>query len=174
MIAFAAGCSSGGSGSASSTTSTSPASSSTTKVPVSTTVVSTHCTSTQLKVMLDQVDAGAGQVYVPIEFVNASTKSCEMRGFPGVSLLDQNNKQIGQPATREGAEGSTVTLAPNGTASALLHSANDIGGNGNCTPKASAVRVYPPDNTEAINVPSEFVACGGMSISTVVSGISGR
>jgi len=97
-----------------------------------------------------------------------------MRGFPGVSLLDQNDNQIGQPATREGAEGSVVSLAPNGSASALLHTSNGIGGSGTCTPRASAIRVYPPDNTEAIMVPSEFVACGGMSISTAVSGISGR
>ena len=124
--------------------------------------------------MLGQADAGAGQVYVPIVFVNNSSVSCEMRGFPGVSLLDQNDNQIGQPATREGAEGSGVSLAPNGSASALLHTSNGIGGSGTCTPRASAIRVYPPDNTEAIMVPSEFVACGGMSISTAVSGISGR
>jgi len=127
-----------------------------------------------LKVSLGQADAGAGQVYVPIEFVNTASKSCEMRGFPGVSLLDQNDNQIGQPATREGAEGSVVSLAPNGSASALMHTSNGIGGSGTCTPRASAIRVYPPDNTEAIIVPSELVACGGMSISTVISGISGR
>ena len=119
-------------------------------------------------------DAGAGQVYVPIEFINTSSEPCELRGFPGVSLLDQNNNQIGPPATREGAEGSVVSLAPNGSASALLHTSNGIGGSGTCTQRASALRVYPPDNTEAIIVPSAFVACGGMSISTVVSGISGR
>ena len=117
--------------------------------------------------MLGQADAGAGQLYVPIVFVNTSSNACEMRGFPGVSLLDQNSNQIGQPATREGAEGSVVT-------SALLHTSNGIGGSGTCTPRASAIRVYPPDNTEAIIVPGEFVACGGMSISTVISGISGR
>ena len=124
--------------------------------------------------MLGQADAGAGQIYAPIVFVNTSSVPCDMRGFPGVSLLDQNDNQIGQPATREGAEGSVVSLAPNGSASALLHTSNGIGGSGTCTPRASAIRVYPPDNTEAIIVPGEFVACGGMSISTVISGISGR
>ena len=124
--------------------------------------------------MLGQTDAGAGQIYAPVVFVNTSSVPCDMRGFPGVSLLDQNDNQIGQPATREGAEGSAVSLAPNGSASALLHTSNGIGGSGTCTPRASAIRVYPPDNTEAIIVPSEFVACGGMSISTVVSGVSGR
>ena len=174
LIALAAGCTSGGSESGTTTTSAAPSSSSTTKAPTPTTVASTQCTSSQLALSLAQADSGAGQIYVPIVFTNTGSKPCELRGFPGVSLLDANDNQIGQPATRDGAEGSTVTLAPNGTAEALLHTSNGIGGSATCTPPAAALRVYPPDNTEALIIRSTFVACGGFSVGTVVTGSTNR
>lgn len=174
LIIVTTGCSSGGSGSSSSTSSSAPSTTTTTKAPTPTTISSTHCSSSQLQASLGSPDAGAGQLYVPIVFVNTGTKACELRGFPGVSLLDQNNVQIGQPATREGAEGQTVTLAPNGTASAVLHTTNATGGAGNCTPTSTSVRIYPPDNTEAITIRAEFTACGGFSVATVVAGATGH
>jgi hypothetical protein len=173
VVALAAGCGSGSSNTGTSTT-TKASNSTTTKAVTPTTVATAHCTSSQLELSLGQADAGAGQVYVPIIFTNTGSKPCEMRGFPGVSLLDQNNSQIGQPATRDGAEGSTVTLAANGTADALLHTSNGIGGSATCTPASTSIRVYPPDNTEALIIRSAFVACGAMSIGTVVTGATGR
>jgi hypothetical protein len=126
------------------------------------------CTTAQLQASLGQVEAGAGQIYVPIIFTNTGAKPCELRGFPGVSLLGPDGVQIGQPATRDGAEGSTVVLAPNGSASSVLRTANSTGGTANCSPTASAIRIYPPDNTNALIIRTSFTACGGMSITTVV------
>lgn len=173
LAAGGVACSSGGSGSDATTTSSS-APTSTTIARSSTTVASNRCSAAQLRLSLGQPDAGAGQLYQPIVFVNTSTKSCELRGFPGVSLLDQTGAQIGQPATREGAEGATVTLAANGTASAVLHTANGIAGDTPCAPASESIRVYPPDSTEAITIRGQFTACGGFSVSTMVAGPNGR
>ena len=56
---------------------------------------------------------------------NTSTTTCEVRGFPGVSLLDGSGNQIGEPATREGNEGAAVVLKPGESASATLHTTNE-------------------------------------------------
>lgn len=168
------GCGSSGSGSSASTSTTAAGSSTTKPAAPSTTISPTLCTTTQLQASLGQTEAAAGQIYVPIVFVNTGTKPCELRGFPGVSLLGPDGTQIGQPATRNGAEGPSVTLAPNGTASALLRTANSTGGTSNCTTAASSIRVYPPDNTGAILISSTLSACSGMSIGTVVAGPTGN
>ena len=174
ILMLLAGC--GSSGSSSTSTSSTTAGSSSTTTPSSSTsaLAPALCATEQLQVKLGQVDAGAGQIYVPIVFTNTGAKPCELRGFPGVSLLGPGDAQIGQPATRDGAEGSTVILAPNGSASSLLRTANSTGGTANCSPTASAIRIYPPDNTNALIIRTSFTACGGMSITTIVSGISGN
>lgn len=173
VLLLLTGCGSSGSGSASTSTTAAGSSSTTTPSPSTTTVAAVLCTSSQLQVSLGQVDAGAGQIYLPIVFTNTGAKPCELRGFPGVSLLGPGDAQIGQPATRDGTEGSTVTLAPNGSASSVLRTANSTGGTATCTPAASAIRIYPPDNTNALIIRTSFTACGGMSITTIVPGITG-
>lgn len=168
------GCGSSGSESSASTSTTAAGSSTTKPAAPTTTLSPTLCATAQLQASLGQTEAAAGQIYVPIVFVNTGTKPCELRGFPGVSLLGPDGTQIGQPATRNGAEGASVTLASNGTASALLRTANSTGGTSNCTAAASTIRVYPPDNTGALFISSTFSACGGMSIGTVVAGPTGN
>ncbi len=168
------GCASSGSSSTSTTSTTAGGSSTTTPSSATSAVAVSLCATAQLQVSLGQVDAGAGQIYVPIVFTNTGAKPCQLRGFPGVSLLGPDDAQIGQPATRDGAEGSTVLLAPNGSASSVLRTANSTGGTANCSPTASAIRIYPPDNANALIIRNSFTACGGMSITTIVSGISGN
>ena len=168
VILLLTGCASSGSGSSSTSSTTASGSSTTSPTSPTTSVAATLCTTAQLQASLGQVEAGAGQIYVPIIFTNTGAKPCELRGFPGVSLLGPDGVQIGQPATRDGAEGSTVVLAPNGSASSVLRTANSTGGTANCSPTASAIRIYPPDNTNALIIRTSFTACGGMSITTVV------
>jgi Protein of unknown function (DUF4232) len=171
--ALCAGCGSSSSNSSSSS-STSTAAPTTTKASSTTTVAATTCTTAHLQASIGQSDAGAGQLYAPIVFVNTDTTPCVMRGFPGVSILDQAGNQIGQPATREGSEGSAVTITPGGSASAILHTANgDLSGQA-CTPASASIRIYPPDNTVAMVIGASFSACGGFSVGTVVAGATGR
>lgn len=168
----AAACSSGSDDSSStSTTSTTTSSSST--ASTSTTKPSNHCASANLTASLGETQGGAGQRYTALILTNTGTKACELRGFPGVSLLDASGTMIGQPASREGAEGTTVNLGPGGSASAALHTTAEGMGPA-CTPTSTKIRVYPPDNTQAIDFAAAYTACGGFQVSTMVAGTAGR
>lgn len=153
-----------------STTSSSSASTSTTK---GSSTSSTHCATDQLKGSIGESQSGAGQRYTALVLTNTGSKACELRGFPGVSLLDSSARQIGQPATREGSEGATVTLAPGGSASATLHtSAAGLGPS--CEPVSAQIKVFPPDNTAALTIAAQYTACGGFRVSTLVPGTAGN
>lgn len=169
-----AACGGGSSASDESTTTSSIAtttSSSPTTVAPSTTPDS-RCRSANLRGSLGQTDAGAGQRYTVLVLTNTGTVACDLRGFPGVSLLDASGTQLGQPAGREGAEGPKVTLAPGGTASATLHTSSP--GTGTCTPSSAKLRVFPPDDTTSLDITTQYSACATFSVTTLVAGDGGR
>jgi hypothetical protein len=164
---------SGDTSTSSSTTSTTRASTTTTGAGTGTTAAPTpSCTATQLEGELGPTNAGAGQVYAPLILRNTSSTSCEVRGFPGVSLLDASGTQIGEPATREGAEGGTVLLQPGGVASATLHTTNE-GIGGACDPVSTQMKVFPPGQTASIDFSAAYTACGGFTVTSLVPGDTG-
>jgi len=127
----------------------------------------------QLKGSVGETQSGAGQRYTALILTNTSTKACDMRGFPGVSLLDSSSKQIGQPASREGTEGPTLTLQPGASASASLHTSTS-GMGAACDPTSMQIKVYPPDNTASLTIAATYTACGGFKVSTLVGGTTGN
>lgn len=159
--------------SSSSSTTAANASTTTTAATTSTTKSSNHCSTEQLKGSLGETQSGAGQRYTVLILTNTGTKTCELRGFPGVSLLDAAGKQLGAPASREGNEGPTVTIAPGASASATLHTSAQGTGSA-CEPTSTQLRVYPPDNTAALTFAAAYSACGGFRVSTLVSGTAGN
>ncbi|MDN6795501.1 MAG: DUF4232 domain-containing protein [Propionibacterium sp.] len=103
---------------------------------------------------------------------NTGTETCTLTGYPGVSFVgDDNGTQLGASAGREGEDPArTVTLEPGGAA----HSALRIVNVGNfdasaCSPtQADGLRVYPPDQTEAIFVrTSDYTACADPDTSII-------
>jgi hypothetical protein len=115
----------------------------------------TQCPTSALRVTVNKTkgSGAAGTSYVPIDFTNVSSHSCEMFGFPGVSFVTAaGGSQIGTPASRQATFGSeTVTLASGGTAHAWL----GIADAGNfpasaCQPvTAHWMKLYPPDQFAA-------------------------
>ena len=95
-----------------------------------------------------------------------------MRGFPGVSLLDAGAKQLGQPASREGAEGVVVSIAPGQSASFTLHTSAE-GMGAACEPASTQIKVFPPDNTTPLFIQTAYSACGGFRVTTLVAGSDG-
>lgn len=177
VVLGAVGCGSGSGGAGGSTASSSSTittASTTTSVPTTNaSVSSTHCPTEQLRGALGDSQSGAGQRYTALVLTNTGTRTCDLRGFPGVSLVDQNGTQIGTPAAREGSEGPTITLAPGASASATLHtSAAGLGAP--CDPASAQIRVYPPDNTAPLTIASSYTACGGLRVSTLVAGTAGN
>jgi hypothetical protein len=136
-------------------------------------VSSTQCSSSALSASVGVSQAGAGQRYTALVLTNTGSKTCDLKGFPGVSLLDSSANQIGEPAGREGAEGSLVTLDPGGSASTTLHtSAPGLGPT--CEPASTQIKIYPPDNTVAIVIPAVYTSCGGFHVTSLVPGTGGN
>ena len=167
LVLGAAACN-GGKKDANSSTSTSTTSSTVATTTTRATTADAHCATTQLKASLGQPDSGAGQVRTALTLTHTGSAACDLRGFPGVSLLDGSGKQMGQPAGREGSEGATVVLKAGGSATATLHTNSGIAGN--CTGPSVALRIYPPDNTQAIDLPTQYTACGTFMVTTLVAG----
>lgn len=123
-----------------------------------------ECKAASLKLSIGSGDAAAGHFYVPIVFTNTGSTPCLMRGFPGVSYVTgDNGAQVGQPATRTGSIGSSVTLAPNAVASSVV-TVTDISVFDASACKPTSVRgfrVYAPDDTASLFVARSGSGCAG-------------
>jgi ABC-type transport system substrate-binding protein len=180
LLVLGAACSSDSDDSSSTTTSAPATTSSTTATSTtttggggsSTTAGTPSCSTSELAAELGPSNAGAGQVYQPLILRNTGSSTCVVIGFPGVSLLDGSGVQIGQPATREGNEGSAVVLQPGGVASAMLHTTNE-GIGPSCDPTSTQMKVFPPDQTAELTFAAEYTACGGFTVTTLVAGDQG-
>lgn len=117
--------------------------------------VSSACTTKELTAKLTQgAGGGAGSSYPYLVLTNSGSRTCTLRGYPGVSLR-HGDTQIGAAAERDRTVGaSTITLQPGQSA----HSALRIVNAGNfdssaCTPTdADTMLIYPPDQKESISI----------------------
>jgi Protein of unknown function (DUF4232) len=104
--------------------------------------------------------AAAGSTYYPLEFTNTSNRRCRLSGFPGVSAVAGH--QLGSPAERNGARPTyKVTLLPGATAHTVVQIV-DVGNfpSSKCKPaEAGVLRVYPPGQFAATDIPFSFQAC---------------
>jgi hypothetical protein len=172
--AAVAGCASSGSssqpGTSGSTAAASPAGQGTTPGSSNTPAVATPstssapaCPTSSLRVKPGVGQGYAGGVYVVIDFTNTGASSCTLFGYPGVSLVKgPPYTQIGLAAKRSTTTPKTlVTLAPGATANALLQIVDALNyPSANCGPtKATALKIYPPNQTEPVYLPNTSSGC---------------
>jgi Protein of unknown function (DUF4232) len=136
---------------------------------------SANCATSGLVVWLNVPPGNdyAGGAYYYLEFTNLSGHACTLRGYPGVSAVSLNGRQLGSPAGWGSLKASTVRLASGATATADLQIA-DPGGYGNrcllpppwqqpwrhgTLPTAAGLRVYPPNQTASTVIPYPLRAC---------------
>jgi hypothetical protein len=130
------------------------------------------CTAGQLSVALGGGDAGAGNLYRYLVVTNTGTAACQVDGFPGLSLLDANGKQIGQPATRRPLAHSPVVLRPGASASDTIHTANQ---QGTCETPSTRLRIYPPGSRQSLTFPGSITICDGLfEITPFIAGRTGN
>ncbi|OLT04964.1 hypothetical protein BJF90_21230 [Pseudonocardia sp. CNS-004] len=101
-------------------------------------------------------------MYRPLIFTNTGSRTCELRGFPGVSYVaGDDGHQVGPAAAMSGERGGQVPIAPGGTAQAQLQLANVQNYETDaCHPvPVRGLRVYPPGDTAALFVPVEGTGC---------------
>jgi len=114
-----------------------------------------------LTLSLGRPGAAAGSVFYPLRFTNASPRSCTLYGWPGVSFIWRNGRQAGRAAIRDGGDPSAVTIAPGGTAHAVLQAADALAYPiAWCIPAVVfRLKVYPPASRTALLVPLTTVTC---------------
>jgi Protein of unknown function (DUF4232) len=123
------------------------------------------CPTSSLKVKQGVAQGYAGGVYEVIDFTNTSGSPCTLYGYPGVSLVSgPPYTQIGLPAKRGAASTPVkqVTLAPGATANAQLQIVDALNyPPASCGPtKATALKIYPPNQTVPVYLPSTSTGCG--------------
>ncbi len=104
----------------------------------------------------------AGSVYRSLVFTNAGTRTCGMRGFPGVSYVaGDDGHQLGPAAQMSGERGVEVTIPPGGRATAELQLAQVRNFDAAvCRPTpVRGLRVYPPGETAALFVVAAGTGC---------------
>ena len=121
------------------------------------------CPTSSLQVKQGVAQGYAGGVYVVIDFTNSSGSTCKLYGYPGVSLVSgPPYMQIGLAAKRSTTTPKTlVTLAPGATANALLQIVDALNyPSASCGPtKATALKVYPPNQTVPVYLPNTSNGC---------------
>ena len=172
--AAVAGCASSGSssqpGTSGSTAAASPTAQGTTPGSSNTPAVATPssssapaCPTNSLRVKPGVGQGYAGGVYVVIDFTNTGASPCTLFGYPGVSLVKgPPYTQIGLAAKRSTTTPKTlVTLAPGATANALLQIVDALNyPSATCGPtKATALKIYPPNQTEPVYLPNTSTGC---------------
>jgi hypothetical protein len=139
------------------------------------------CPNGSLQLKLGLAQGYAGGVYEVIDFTNTSGATCTLTGYPGVSLVSgPPYTQIGLAAKRSGtAPVKQITLAPGATANALLQVVDALNfPTATCSPaKATDLRIYPPNQTVAVFLPSDSQGCAEpvqvLFISAVQAGSGG-
>lgn len=124
------------------------------------------CHSANLEFSTSDLQGGAGSMFFNIVLTNKGQKVCTLNGFPGVSLVtDNNGTQLGKSARREeNVDYEPVHLHPGAAAiSPIRVSSVDKLDPEKCKPAAAdGLRVYPPEETKAGYIPMEGLkGCGG-------------
>jgi Protein of unknown function (DUF4232) len=132
------------------------------------------CASASLGVKAGTAEGAAGSVYQVIDFTNTGAAACTLYGYPGVSLATGTPlAQVGAAATRSSTASPTlVTLAPGATANALLRITQALNyPSASCSPKATTyLRVYPPNQTAAIDLAYTSTGCTAASVKLLTIG----
>jgi hypothetical protein len=124
------------------------------------------CATSALKVSLGPANGTAGTVFYPLNFLNTSKLGCTLRGYPGVTAVTGNGKQIGSPASQIPSSSKAITLLPGKTQSALV----GIVETGNFSPSqcapvmAAGLKVFPPGQSKAVMIKKTFSTCSSTSV----------
>lgn len=137
-------------------------------------VTESTCNADELSLAVTPSGEGdaAGMRGYEVVLENTGERTCTLAGYPGVSLVNENGNQIGEPAERiEDAEEETVTLEPGTRAlSAVMMPNSDNFPDGECQDGATKLRVYPPNDTGYLSVATEMTTwCKGFSVAPVLS-----
>lgn len=118
------------------------------------------CATTQLRLSVEESDAGAGQFHQHLILTNRGAR-CSLHGYPGVSFVDAQGRLLGNPAAQSPAPVRRVFLDSGAAASAVLTYSNaGAFPDSSCRPQhADRVRVYPPGQRAALLAADPILVC---------------
>ncbi|WP_165438376.1 DUF4232 domain-containing protein [Pseudonocardia sediminis] len=125
---------------------------------------SARCTTAELTGSLGPADGAAGSVNQTLILTNSGSRTCYLRGFPGVSYVGgDNGAQVGPSAVMDGPRGGDLRLGPGGSVGAAMKLANVANfDTASCRPvPVRGLRIYPPGDTASLFVPREGTGCSG-------------
>jgi Protein of unknown function (DUF4232) len=131
------------------------------------------CATNNLHAAVAGGEGAAGSNYLTIDFTNTGGSSCTLYGYPGMSLANSGGP-IGASATRDPSHAATlVTLAPGGKANAVLRVVDAQNyPSGTCSPDSSSfLLIYPPNQTQATDVPYKSTGCKNSSVKLLTVGV---
>jgi hypothetical protein len=131
----------------------------------------TTCNADELSLAIANADGGgAGTLNYNIVLTNTSKRTCILGGYPGVSLVNDNGNQIGNPADRTTDKPVVkLTLTPGTKVKALVSTPDDANfPEGTCKDGATKLRVYAPNDAGYLSVATTTTAwCPGFKVSPV-------
>jgi hypothetical protein len=102
-------------------------------------------------------DGTAGAVFYQLEISNVGHSTCSLFGYPGVSAVNGNGRQVGLPASHSGVR-HTVILRPGATSHVVL-AVGDAGAFCAHPVQAAQLRVFPPNQTHSQLVELRVQVC---------------
>ncbi|MFD6291994.1 DUF4232 domain-containing protein [Streptomyces sp. NPDC060205] len=120
------------------------------------------CTTDRLRAGLKATGQEMNSKYFDLTLTNISDGSCALKGYPGLSLTDQNGDRIGKPATRtQDGSAKNVVLKAGQAAHAVVRTPDKGVTDGKCWAKPARIKVFPPNNTASLSAdPAELQVCG--------------
>jgi hypothetical protein len=124
--------------------------------------VTPSCETPGLVIWLDTNGNGtAGTTFFKLHFTNLSGHACTLNGFPFLFAINLAGHQLGRRAVFRKPTPHLVTLANGKTATAVLGIVDTRAfSQSACRPVTAAdLRVFPPNQTRAKDVPFPFSTC---------------
>ncbi len=143
--------------------------------------------SLHVTVNTSQTGVAVGSSYYPVDFTNTASSACGLYGYPGVSFVTSGDgaaRQIGAAAQENPGFGKVAVRLPAGS---VAHAWLQVSQAGNypsamCQPvTAHWLRIYAPDETQALYMNHDFSACSSHGVQSLTvmpvrsgQGVQGR
>ena len=137
----------------------------------STTKATPSCSTSDLALSLGQPNGAAGTSYIDLMLKNKSNTACTIKGYPGVSLVDSHDNQLGQAAIRSSTNQPVLITLKSGqsaTATMAFPDPGNFSTPGSCSVSSTKLKVYPPDQTSALEVTLAEQSCPGFSVTALI------
>jgi Protein of unknown function (DUF4232) len=114
------------------------------------------CRTDRLQITATRLPGAAGTSYAQITLVNTAPGTCQVTGYPALTLLDDGGAPLAGNPTHLGTPAAAVVLRPRQAASTLVQDALD---DCRATTRSATARIAPPGQTTSVLLPLVLASC---------------